>query len=209
MTPTYHVRTATADDYEALVALRVHAEDWLRKSGVEQWLRTSVGEENIREQIEVGTMYAVTTATGEVVGCLALDIADPDFWTERESHQPAWYLYKFILHSEHRGLGLGDVLLDWACYRAELSHAIWLRLDCWRTNTKLHRYYIDRGFTHKRTVEHPTRKSGALFERWTEIRLVQQPRVHLMDDVLGEEFTQQLASTSQLVQEEGAHDGRG
>ncbi len=40
-----------------------------------------------------------------------------------------------------------------------------LRLDCMRDNTRLHDYYRKLGFTLVRMVEHPTRKSGALFQQ--------------------------------------------
>jgi GNAT superfamily N-acetyltransferase len=137
--------------------------------------------------IGAGSTFVVEDDTnGEVVGTLSLDQADPDFWTEQEASQPALYLYKFILRSDYRGNGLGDVLLDWASYRAERAGAVWLRLDCWRDNEGLHRYYRDRGFRQMPIRKARGRMSGARFERDADLRLARSARVHILDRTSGE-----------------------
>jgi len=167
---TYHIRHATSDDTNDVIGLRVHAETWLRQAGIEQWTVRATGERNIRHSIESDTAYVITTVTGEVVGSLTLDAADPAFWTPSEVADPALYLYKFMILTRWRGTGLGDVLLDWCCARAEMSGALYLRLDCWRTNAGLHRYYRDRGFRWVDMRYAPGRQSGALFERAAGVR---------------------------------------
>lgn len=161
----YRVRHADPQDLEACLALRVHAEEALAAAGVTQWHDREHGREVITGWIDQGAMHVVTTQAGDVAGCFALAGADPAFWTQAEAAQPALYLYKFIIRSDRRGSGLGDLLLDWCAKRAAECGARWLRLDCWRTNTGLHRYWLDRGFRHLDTREHPVRNSGALFER--------------------------------------------
>jgi hypothetical protein len=56
-------------------------------------------------------------------------------------------------------------MLDYAATIAEMRGASVLRLDCSRTNDRLHRYYHDHGFDRVAIVEVPGRKSGALFEK--------------------------------------------
>ncbi|EME57976.1 GNAT family N-acetyltransferase, partial [Amycolatopsis decaplanina] len=107
----------------------------------------------------------------DIVACFALAGADPAFWTPAEAAQPALYLYKFILRSDRRGYGLGEVLLDWCAQRAADTGARWLRLDCWRTNTGLHNYWLRHGFRQLDIREHPVRNSGALFERDADTQL--------------------------------------
>ncbi|MEV8480374.1 GNAT family N-acetyltransferase, partial [Streptomyces sp. NPDC051173] len=177
--PTYRIRRATTEDVNDVVGLRIHAEEWLRAAGIEQWTVRTTGEEMIRAQIDRGVTFVVTTGAGDTIGSLALDQADPVFWTPDEMQQAALYLYKFVIRSERRGSGLGDLLLDWACERAEAAGAKFLRLDCWKTNTALHRYYEKRGFVHYATRTAEGRKSGALFERPTSLRLVNEPAVAL------------------------------
>lgn len=169
-TANYRIRHVTPDDTDDVIGLRVHAETWLRQAGIEQWTVRATGERNIRHSIEAGTAYVVTTEPGDIVGSLTLDVADPAFWTPAEMAQPALYLYKLMILTGWRGTGLGDLLLDWCCARAESAGARHLRLDCWRTNAGLHRYYRDRGFRWVDVRYAPGRQSGALFERAVEVR---------------------------------------
>jgi len=182
--PTYAVRLAVDDDVPALVGLRRHAEQWLHTAGIEQWTRSAYGARVIKEWVYAGSTFVVETDTGETIGTLSLDSADLEIWTEQERSQPALHLYKFIIRSDHRGTGLGDVLLDWACHRAELAGSLWLRLDCWRDNIRLHDYYLRRGFRYLETRTHPVRMSGAMFERPANVRLATDAHVRLIDRTL-------------------------
>jgi ribosomal protein S18 acetylase RimI-like enzyme len=180
--PLYRIRYATDADYDALINLRIHAETWLRAAGIEQWTVRAAGENAIRRRISTGNAFAVTTGAGDIIATLSLDKADPAFWTPDEAVEPALYLYSFIISSERRGRGLGDALLDWASERAADGGARWLRLDCWKTNDRLHRFYERRGFVHLDTRDAPGRKSGALFQRDAGTTLVGEQRVRLIDE---------------------------
>jgi hypothetical protein len=57
------------------------------------------------------------------------------------------------------------VLLDWAAKRAAEASKRWLRLDAWKSNPGLHRYYAAQGFSLFRIVDLRHRESGALFQR--------------------------------------------
>jgi GNAT superfamily N-acetyltransferase len=65
------------------------------------------------------------------------------------------------------GTDIGGRLLDWAGDLAASAGRRWLRLDAWKGNTALHRYYERHGFTHVRTVDLWHRGSGSLFQRPT------------------------------------------
>jgi GNAT superfamily N-acetyltransferase len=184
---TYHVRAAGEQDVDAVVALRRHAEDWLRSAGIEQWTKSAYGARVMKGWIGAGSTFVVETDDNEIIGRLSLDAGDPTFWTEHEMRAPALYLYKFIIRSDHRGTGLGDVLLDWSSYRTEMAGGLWLRLDCWRDNTGLHKYYLDRGFQYLTTRTHPVRMSGTLFEKPAELRLATDRHAKLIDYTLGGE----------------------
>ena len=178
---TYRIRPAEPADLDDVIELRRYAEEWLAAAGIEQWTSSSTGDRVIREHFEDGRTYVVDDQDGHVVASLALGSGDPDFWTPEELADPAMYLYKLIIGPAARGTGLGDVLLDWACYKAEMYRCLWLRLDCHRTNTGLHRYYLERGFHQVDVRSAPGRQSGALFERFTETRKAVPPRVGLID----------------------------
>ncbi|MFR9796084.1 GNAT family N-acetyltransferase [Streptomyces sp. MS06] len=68
---------------------------------------------------------------------------------------------------EFAGAGVGGTLLDWASERAATQGKQWLRLDAWKDNQGLHRFYKNAGFTLVRVVDLPHRRSGALFQRAT------------------------------------------
>jgi hypothetical protein len=78
---------------------------------------------------------------------------------------------------EVAGREIGSALLDWASRRAASHGKRWIRLDAWRSNADLHRYYVQRGFHHVRTVELPHRRSGALFQREANMVLGRGPRL--------------------------------
>jgi GNAT superfamily N-acetyltransferase len=177
----YQIRLATEEDVSSVVGLRVHAEKWLAAAGIEQWTVRATGEKNIRAHIERGATFVVQVSSSEVVGTLTLDGGDPDFWTPEELSAPAAYLYKFIIDSHYRGSGLGDVMLNWACKRAATHGATTLRLDCWKTNFELHKYYLRRGFRQFDIRDAPGRMSGALFERPTSLQLPLTSALRLVD----------------------------
>ncbi|MEU1238593.1 GNAT family N-acetyltransferase, partial [Micromonospora aurantiaca] len=63
------------------------------------------------------------------------------------------------------GHGVGAWMLNQAAQRAAHGGKKWLRLDAWKTNTRLHAYYRHHGFQQLRTVHVPGRGSGTLFQR--------------------------------------------
>ena len=168
-------RLATTQDTDAIISLRLESEEWLHAAGVDQWHDTQRGIGNIRDGIASGTTWVVDDPEDGVAGTLTLNGADPDFWKPDEGNG-ALFLYKFMIHKRWRGTGLGDEILDWACARVEEVGRWWLRLDCWRSNTALQRYYMHRGFDHVRTVVVDGRGSGALFERAAHIRTAAKHR---------------------------------
>jgi GNAT superfamily N-acetyltransferase len=195
MTPlTYRIRPAEPDDLPAVIGLRRYAEQWLAAASIDQWTSSATGDRVITEHFEQSRSYVVDDEFGVVSAALALGDGDADFWTPAELASPALYLYKFITGPTARGTGLGDVLLDWACYQAEMAWMTFLRLDCHRTNTGLHQYYRSRGFYHLGTRYAEGRMSGALFERIAETRLAKPPRVTLVDATEGGQL---FASPSQ------------
>lgn len=196
---TYRIRHALSDDLDACLDLRVKSEEAFAAAGIKQWHDREHGRQVITHWIEQGAMHVVTTLDGAVVGCFALAGADPDFWTPAEAVQPALYLYKFMLRSDRKGTGLGELVLDWCSQQAARIGARWLRLDCWRTNTALHRYWLNRGFRELAIRDHPTRNSGALFERVAGTILASQElraSIKLVDDTIPTRSTPPMRDTN-------------
>ncbi len=76
-------------------------------------------------------------------------------------------MHRMAMSRTASGMDLGAVMLDWAAKRAAQRGKAWLRLDAWKDNAGLHRYYRDHGFDFVRKVDLGHRRSGALFQRAT------------------------------------------
>jgi GNAT superfamily N-acetyltransferase len=169
MSTTLTIRKAEPADLDTVDSLREEAVAWLASKGLDQWqpgqarvpTRTTTADSIAR-----GTCYLAYDRDGNLTGTIAIDDhADCEFWTPAEQAEPALYVHRMIVPSAARGKEVGQVLLDWAAEFATNTGKRWLRLDAWKTNSGLHRYYLARGFRHVRTVDLAHRGSGALFQR--------------------------------------------
>jgi len=165
----YTIRPATSADLDTLMQLRSEAEAWLRQAGIQQWTEDYAehGHRVLRDAVERGVTWLITTTEGEPVGTVTLNGPDHDFWRDEDKPDDAVYVYKMIVARGHDGRGLGDAILNWSGHKAVEAGRSWVRLDCRRDNYRLHGYYKARAFEHVRTVSPPPRptNSGALFQR--------------------------------------------
>jgi GNAT superfamily N-acetyltransferase len=169
-----HLTPATTEDLADIEALRAEVVAWLATRGTDQWQarfctrsprRVNPAQRGLAAAIRRREAHLLREGT-EVVAFLILDdYADPEFWTPDDKPDSGLYVHSMLVSRRHAGQDLGGVLLDWAGDQAARADKTWLRLDAWRTNTKLHVYYLRHGFTHIRTVTLPHRGSGALFQR--------------------------------------------
>lgn len=165
----YAIRQANPPDLRPLMNLRLEAESWLKAANIRQWTEDYAehGHQVLREAIDHGDAWLISSPNGDPVGTVTLDGPDLDLWDPADDPADALYVYKMIVARPHSGRGLGDAILNWASQRAARAGASWLRLDCRRDNDRLHDYYKARGFELVRTVSQPRRptNSGALFQR--------------------------------------------
>ncbi|MDJ0465985.1 GNAT family N-acetyltransferase [Streptomyces sp. H27-C3] len=167
----YRIRPASTSDVDALMALRTEAEGWLSSVGTDQWSHSEIAGralERWRATIDDGRSWVVTDDQGAVVATVSRGPADPDFWRASDQPESAFYLYKLIVARSASGNGLGDRILAWADDVAAAEGRTWVRIDCWRTNHGLQKYYVDRGFEYIRTESPSHRKSGWLAQRRAE-----------------------------------------
>jgi GNAT superfamily N-acetyltransferase len=120
-------------------------------------------ERGLRPAIARGEVFTVRDHDQVVATFTLDDYADPDFWTESDDPKSALYVHRMIVSRAAAGHDLNAAILDWAEQHAAGAGRDWLRLDAWRTNLALHRYYERHGFQHIRTIGLPWRGSGALF----------------------------------------------
>lgn len=176
MTTAYPIRRARPDDLAAVLALRREAERWLADRRIVQWT-PDYGEYAVgvlTAWVESGTAWVVED-DGQVVATVsAMRLPDLDFWgwLDAMDRIDALYLGKMIVARSYAGRGLGDAIMNWASQRAVEAGLSWLRIDVRRDNTRLHRYYEQRGFSHVRTWYRRGRrtKSGWLAQRPAGLR---------------------------------------
>jgi GNAT superfamily N-acetyltransferase len=166
------LRHAASDDLPRVLGLLAETAEWLNDLGVRQWPAGGFPAARIEPLIEEGVMYVLDDAErGIPVATMALDgNADAEFWTRDDLPGSAFYVHKLAVRRSHRGLGVGEALLDWAGLRVAAAGRRWLRLDCAKDNRRLQYYYSGQRFRHVRTVDLAHRASGALFERGAALR---------------------------------------
>lgn len=149
---------------------------WLAGKGIDQW-PTHFSEDGgrrmvqLRAEAERGHVYLARYGDQPMGTVTVTDWADPDFsaaWPGGPGD--ARYVMRLASRRVARALrepgatNLGALLLNIAGGVTLLENARYLRLDCSRTNTRLHAYYEQAGFRPAGTVRVPGRRSGALFQ---------------------------------------------
>ncbi|MCX4673623.1 GNAT family N-acetyltransferase [Streptomyces sp. NBC_01381] len=148
--------------------LRTEAEEWLAAAGIDQWRAPGFRERALAKwhaDIEAGRTWVAVDNTDEVLATVTLAPADRDFWTDDDIPESALYVAKLITARSTGGKHLGGRLLDWVGSVAREQGLSWVRLDCWRANTQLQKYYFAEGFTHVRTEAPEHRLSGWMAQR--------------------------------------------
>jgi GNAT superfamily N-acetyltransferase len=147
---------AELSDLPRLLKFRTDAAAWLAPLGSDQW-STEFPADHVARSIQNREVFIVReTKNADAAATITVDAdADPLLWTTKERAESALYVHKLTVDRKYASLNLGTQLLDWAGNRTIQLGAQWLRLDAWTTNARLHRYYLDRGFAHVRTVHGP------------------------------------------------------
>jgi ribosomal protein S18 acetylase RimI-like enzyme len=145
--------------------MRDHVEGWLTDRGMGEqasphW--SGRAHEAIDRLLDQGRFVGLYLDDKPMI-VAALAGPDMDFWTEHDDLHSAWYIARMMTASH--GQGLGRQLVQLIGVAAAANGRRFLRLDCMRDNFALHDYYRHLGFTLVRMVEHPTRRSGALFQQ--------------------------------------------
>lgn len=174
--PALHLTRVHPDRIGDVVAVLDDAARWLTERGIEQWPGqfSDNGGHRITKLVaeaRAGNVWLVSLGARPVATATITDWADPDFAAAWPGG-PGGALYVCRLATTQTGRdiakdgpGLGARLLDFADHLARGRRVGRLRLDCSRTNSRLHSYYLRQGFKPMGVVEVAGRRSGALFER--------------------------------------------
>ena len=168
------ITRAVPNDLPRLLRFRTDSARWLSAQGIDQWSKP-FPPEHILDSIKAGEVYLVKASlSSPALATVTLDRnADDRLWTAEEREEPALYVHKLTVDRDTATRGMGSRLLDWAGDQAARHHCLWLRLDAWTTNPRLHAYYRKQGFRHVRTSAHPDVVSG-----WAAQRPVRRDDAH-------------------------------
>ncbi|GIE93309.1 N-acetyltransferase [Paractinoplanes rishiriensis] len=175
---TLSIRPAEPTERDIVADLWNAAAAWLHEQGQDQW-QYPIRLHAIEAAIADRTCWLVWRAPGDPVATVTLDdFADPRLWLPEDQPGAGRYVHRLVVTRTGGPIpDLGSAILDWASIRAANVGATWLRLDAWTNNTRLHKYYLERGFHLVRSVYGPDISSGVLFERRAGAILGVGPRV--------------------------------
>ncbi|MEU6221281.1 GNAT family N-acetyltransferase [Streptomyces sp. NPDC047022] len=169
------IRPAVSSEVDVIASMWAEAGRWLNSKGIDQW-QYPANTGKIFRDIEHGYVYIMEDGP-ETLGTITVDeFADPEFWASGDGPDAALYAHRIIVRPVFGGASLGSSMLDWAAQKAKVMGKVWLRIDAWKTNATLGRYYESQGFTHVRTVDLPHRRSGALYQRPAGTAVGEGPR---------------------------------
>lgn len=160
------MRPARPDELDVVEGLLVEVSQWLASRGIDQWQYPPHRDRIVRALARGEVFLAIVD--GKAVGTLQLDdYADPEFWTPDDQPEKALYIHRMAVSRSAAGQDIGTRMLHWAARHAAQSGKPLLRLDAWKSNPGLHRYYESQGFYLVGLRDLPHRQSGALFQRET------------------------------------------
>lgn len=160
------IRAGRPDELATVEELLRGASEWLASRGIDQW-QYPPHRDRITAALRQGVCFLVFE-DGEPIATFQVDdFADPEFWNPDDEPDSALYVHRMATSRHAAGGGVGGTILEWARARAASQGKRWLRLDAWKDNEGLHKYYKAVGFTLLRIVDLPHRRSGALFQRPT------------------------------------------
>lgn len=163
------LRRASVADFEEVRSLLTEASQWLETKDTDQWAKPWPDANGRNERIKGAIRAGRTWIVWDGVRSAATLTASPNdhrIWPEKNRRDPAVYVRRIVVSRRLKGFGLGGQLLDWAGLRAYREYgARWVRVDVWTTNTRLHDYYIDQGFTFCEYSSVRDYPSAALFQK--------------------------------------------
>ncbi|MEU7899016.1 GNAT family N-acetyltransferase [Nonomuraea sp. NPDC049152] len=160
-----HLRRATPEDFPAIIGLIENAATWLADKDTDQWQRPWPDRAARDARVWNGIAEAVTWVEerdGMIAATVTLTTAvQRELWEHHDPDADALYLHRLVVHRDLAGQGLGAEIIDWAAARGPGL----LRIDVWRTNEALHKYYLRQGFEFVGISPLPGYPSAALFHR--------------------------------------------
>jgi len=186
MTTTMRIACAlpTRENLEAVLGMVDEARGWLWTIDTDQWA-TPWPDEKARDArvlrgLQARKTWIVWDGDIPAATVTATTRKNASVWAQPacacDLAERAVFVHRLITARKYAGRGLGAELIDWTGLRGQrLYGAKWIRIDVWSTNTRLHDYYLNRGFEPCGLCADPSYPSGALFQK--PVSAIKKPSV--------------------------------
>jgi GNAT superfamily N-acetyltransferase len=172
----------TDQDLQTVLGLIDEARIWLQAKGMNQWASPWPDKDSrdarVRRGLAVGKTWIVWHDDIPAATVTIATRPNTNVWPKHGtsydlSYDPSYdlseravYAHRLITARDYANYGLGAQLIDWAGLRGRHDYgAKWIRIDVWTTNTALHNYYLNIGFTRCGTCADRDYPSRALFQK--------------------------------------------
>jgi GNAT superfamily N-acetyltransferase len=168
------IALASTQDLDTVLGLIEDAKSWLCSKDTDQWEKPWPDAAERDRRVLVGLRNKKTWIVWDG------DIAAATITCTTRRNNAVWanpactanlaeravFVHRLITSRKYAGSGLGAELIDWAgLWGCREYGAKWIRIDVWRTNTRLHGYYISKGFKPCGECADLDYPSGALFQK--------------------------------------------
>jgi hypothetical protein len=164
----------TQEHLTAILGLIEEASGWLALKDTDQWANPwpdeKARDDRVLRGLQGGKTWIVWDGDIPAATVTLTPRKNAAVWSKPactcDLAERAVFIHRLITARKYAGLELGADLIDWAGLRGQrLYGAKWIRIDVWRTNQRLHDYYMKRGFEPCGFCADPSYPSGALFQK--------------------------------------------
>lgn len=135
-------RRANVDDIGVMERLIAEATDWMRSTGINQWLPGEFKLTGVADWVDAGDTW-VATENLLVVGTVRIQSMDP-FWPDHSDQ--ARYVHRLTIDRRYAGRGLGRRILALAEEQVRTGGISCIRSTCSASNERLIQYYGAAGY---------------------------------------------------------------
>jgi GNAT superfamily N-acetyltransferase len=142
----FRIRSIHESELERFSGILQEVASWLEARGEPLWPLASIQPEALLRKNKLDEFY-LGFVSAELASCMILQDLDQAFWPD-DTVGEALYLHKLAVRREFAGLGLSQLMLDWAKAKALEQGRRFLKLDTVSSMPKLNKLYKDYGFSY-------------------------------------------------------------
>lgn len=140
-------RKANNSDLEAIMAIYINRQEWLKQKGVNLWQGADFVDQisdEVADALQGQALYVLENETGILGAVMLQNNSNNDYW--EDDNQNYCYLTRLCVDVNSKSMGLGKVILDYSIEDCQKLGYEKLRLDCRADNSHLPVFYGNYGF---------------------------------------------------------------